>query len=268
MSIFKILLAFSSIFSLVINSSCKNQPEGTGETTQLPDSLESAMDFAQYGIAQLYQTWDFPKAALALKKAIELDPDLAVAHIQYGWYLNLMQKDEEAAEYFKSGCLAEPDNPQWRAWRGFHCMITKDFSCMESELKTVLQIDSNFAEVFYIYGLQTLEQNNPNAAIPLMKKAAVNPRFMDGLGYAYAANGDRDSATVIIENMKAADNSWQTLGIAGIFSLLGDYDQAYDWLEKAKVQRHPFFPWARLTPNFLAIRDEPRFKDLYADIGL
>lgn len=263
--LFAILIASIITFSF----SCKNSTEQTGENSVLPDTLQTAMDYAQFGIMSMYRFYDFPTAKIALEKALQLDSNLTLAHIQYGWYLNLMKEDEEAAKHFLKACQLEPNNPQWRIWRGLHCFFgLQDIECLEQEVAATLAIDSTFAEAYWAHGIQTIEQGNPKAAIPHMKKAFANPRFMDGLGQAYANSGYRDSALRVIDQMIAAEDPWQFLGIAGIFVSLNDNDQAYEWLDKAYETRHPFLPWASDIPPFRLIRDQERFKEFFVKMGL
>ena len=47
----------------------------------------------------------------------------------------------------------------------------------------------------------------------------------------------------------------------------GDHDAAFDWLEKARVERQPWLTYLRTDPAFDPLRDDPRFDALVKKVG-
>ena len=86
----------------------------------------------------------------------------------------------------------------------------------------------------------------------------------------YALTGKRDDALRIVAEMKerAKQQLVSPMGIANVYAGLGDKDQAFEWLEKAYIERAPQL---RALKNGLAwepLRSDPRFADLLKRIGL
>jgi serine/threonine protein kinase/Flp pilus assembly protein TadD len=50
-----------------------------------------------------------------------------------------------------------------------------------------------------------------------------------------------------------------TVWAAQVYSVLGDRDAAFEWLEKAIVNGDRRFAWMRRTPHLVALREDPRF---------
>ena len=50
--------------------------------------------------------------------------------------------------------------------------------------------------------------------------------------------------------------------VAGIYAILGDKEQAVDWLEKAYEQSDDFLVFLNIQPQFENVRSEPRFRAL------
>jgi hypothetical protein len=48
---------------------------------------------------------------------------------------------------------------------------------------------------------------------------------------------------------------------------LGDKDQAFDWLEKAYQERHPYLILIKVEPVFDSLHSDPRFQNLLRRIG-
>jgi len=56
-------------------------------------------------------------------------------------------------------------------------------------------------------------------------------------------------------------------GIAGIYALLGEKDQAFEWLERGYQARH-LGAWLIVHTPFDPLRDDPRFHDLLRRMNL
>ena len=55
--------------------------------------------------------------------------------------------------------------------------------------------------------------------------------------------------------------------IALIYTGLGEKDKAFEWLEKAYHERHPYLAFLKVEPVFDTLRSDPRFADLLRRIG-
>jgi len=55
---------------------------------------------------------------------------------------------------------------------------------------------------------------------------------------------------------------------AQVYAVLGDKEQAFDWLEKAFAEHTPLLPIIKLGPGFNDLRSDRRFADLLKRMGL
>jgi len=56
--------------------------------------------------------------------------------------------------------------------------------------------------------------------------------------------------------------------IGGLYTLLGDKDKAFEWLEKAYREQDALMPWFIRNPFFNSIRSDPRYHDLMHRLGV
>ncbi len=84
------------------------------------------------------------------------------------------------------------------------------------------------------------------------------------LGYGYAMAGRRDEAMKIIEILGEEGDPH---AIAAIHGLLGEKDQAFEWLERGYQERE-LGPWLRAELQWDPLRDDPRFHDLLRRMNL
>ncbi len=56
--------------------------------------------------------------------------------------------------------------------------------------------------------------------------------------------------------------------IASIYAALGDREQAFAWLGRARVERDSLLVLLKVEPMFDSLRPDPRFIDLLHRVGL
>lgn len=95
-------------------------------------------------------------------------------------------------------------------------------------------------------------------------------RNLIGLVYALAASGRRSEALAIIREFedKYSKRQSDATEIAGGYAGLGEKGHAFEWLEKAFVDRSSLLVALRVDPSFGPLRDDPRFKNLLKRMNL
>jgi len=71
----------------------------------------------------------------------------------------------------------------------------------------------------------------------------------------------------IIDAMKQQPNV-SPMGLANIYSALGDKDHTFEWLEKAYAESTPLLRARQTGKAWDPFRSDPRFKDLLKRMGL
>jgi hypothetical protein len=56
--------------------------------------------------------------------------------------------------------------------------------------------------------------------------------------------------------------------VAGVYTRLGDTNNAFKWLEKGYVERDGFLVALNADPDWKPLRSDPRFADLLRRVGL
>jgi hypothetical protein len=91
-----------------------------------------------------------------------------------------------------------------------------------------------------------------------------------GLGFAYAAAGDRRAARQVLREFDAAavDQRRYAYEAAVIHTALGDVDRAFMRLRDARDARSGWMPYLGVDPRLDPLRADPRFAALTLDVGL
>jgi predicted Zn-dependent protease len=111
-------------------------------------------------------------------------------------------------------------------------------------------------------------------AIALLERAAAQTdgpaARVAALAMAYTAAGRDADARALIRTLEARaerdyfPRSW----LARAYVALGDKDRALPWLERAYEERDVWLTFAKVEPNFDALRDEPRFRAILTKMRL
>ncbi len=248
-----------------------------------------------------------PKIINAAEKALELDPDLAEAHVlladvqqkQWHWAdaeaeyrraLELNPNDADAYAGLASWLLCQGRTDEALAWAGrgreldplsvsgtnigWFLFQSRRYDDAEHELRSVLAIDSDDANALWYLGFVLLAKNQPEAAIPLLEKALSvsnrSPAVIGVLIRAYAHAGRRSDALRLLAEMKRrAKAGYLPAGaFVNAYLGLGESDQAFVALEQAFKEHSNILLYLKVHPYFDPIRADPRFADLVHRVGL
>jgi pentatricopeptide repeat protein len=87
---------------------------------------------------------------------------------------------------------------------------------------------------------------------------------------AYAHAGRRSDAFRLLAELKKRRKAGYVPAGAFVNAYLGlgEYDQAFVWLEEAFKEHSNILQWLKVHPYFDPLRDDPRFAELVHRVGL
>jgi tetratricopeptide (TPR) repeat protein len=243
---------------------------------ELDDSLaeaHTALAAMEYSIE-----YAWAESEKEFQRAIQLKPNYALAHWQYGWLLVFVGRAEEALKEMQRAVELDPLSPvmttdlnvphQMRAWKSSGVEANKEYGKAIAQCRKALDLDPSFFLPHFVLGTIELRGPNYSKAIEEFRIAQTmetQPNITAYLGYAYAKNGQRDRA---LETLKELDELAQRRFVtpfcqALVYLGLGENNKAIDWLEKAYEGRSVWVAWFRVEPMYDPLRSDPRFQALY-----
>jgi len=142
-------------------------------------------------------------------------------------------------------------------------------------LQMTMESDPDFPLAHLFLAMAYNQKGLHDQAISELEKRANSPGsrtiFKAVLGFVYAQAGRRAEATSILDELNERRSSKQFVSpfeIALIYTGLGENDQGFEWLEKAKTEHDPFLIYVKTDPNFDGLRGDPRFDSLLHQVGL
>jgi hypothetical protein len=107
----------------------------------------------------------------------------------------------------------------------------------------------------------------------LEKSLALTERSAAVVGVlvsAYAHAGHRADALRLLDELKRRQQTGYvpTAAFVNAYLGLGDYEQAFAWLERGYLEQSMILQYLKVHPFFDPLRGDPRFADLMRRVGL
>ena len=221
--------------------------------------------------AALYYEWNLPKAEQAFRRALEFDPNSAIAHQWYANYLSVAQRWDEAEREFDVALRLEPTAPVRHAVAIWVQHFRGDDTRALATFQRVVQLDSTYALTFQ-WGAKPLLATGRVAeavaalewAVTLSKRGAS---FVADLAAAKARQGDTAAARRLLDEV-LSDPVVPAYEVAKVYLALGDKATAMQWLRRAFDARTHSMVLLRIDRQLEALRGDSAFEALVKQVGL
>jgi DNA-binding winged helix-turn-helix (wHTH) protein/TolB-like protein/Tfp pilus assembly protein PilF len=223
---------------------------------------------ASLGFVLMNYYWDWTGAEKEFKRAIEINPNYAMAHNWYSQHLAFTGNSQEALREAKRAQEIDPISP-WNN-SAFVLFLARQYDDAILASQKTLELDPNFAVAHMIIGLSYVQKKMYEEGISELQKASANPDSRALLGYAYAVAGKKAEGRKILTELEqlAREKYVSPFPIAVAYTGLGGKDRAFAALEKAYEERSWGMGMLRVNPVFDPIRSDPRFAALLRRVNL
>ena len=221
-------------------------------------------------LANLYE-WDFEKADAHFRRAIELTPGDASARGSRAWLLMRLGRADEALAEALHGVRLDPLSAPAHNTLGlisFHAGRSER-AVSAYEMATALAPDYPAAPA-NLAVLHAVAGRHAEAVRQAERVAALEPgtpHALATLGYVYARAGRRREAEAQLGALLQLPTP-SPFRIATVYLALGDRDRALDFIEKAVDDRDDHANWLAVTPMFHELRADPRYLRALRRAGL
>jgi TolB-like protein/Tfp pilus assembly protein PilF len=225
-----------------------------------PNLAEAHLELA---LTQIYYDRDREGAEKSYRRALELNPNLAYAHVHYGWFLQLKGDVDKAVSEMKRAQELDPLYPLYPAWLGYMYWWEREFDKAIVELQKSLELNPDFLVGLSVLGMVYADKGMYEEAIAAIKKASnINPKRKFLFAIIYGKAGRKEEAQAIAAELERQVGVTETWRLALIYAAMGDKDKTFYWLDEACTQRAPYIQWFIRDGNFDWLKDDPRYIDL------
>ena len=221
-------------------------------------------------LAHLYD-WEWAAAEQEFKVALELNANLAGAHLSYGLFLMDQCRFEEAAAEIETALKLDPLSLPANTSKGILLFCVERYGEAVSQLRKSLALDPVFplSELDPTFHLShemlgaALERTGKQEEavteyLRMLPEWKGREEMSAALRAAYAESGMNGFWRRFAEFVdELSERRVMTpVFVATIYAALGEQDAAFEWIEKAFNER---------TPALTHLKADPRFETLHAD---
>lgn len=224
--------------------------------------------------AAAHYDWQWQLADEQFERALALDPDYAHAH---HWRAHLLVARGRFGDALAAGRRAlalQPLDVIINVHLAWHHWIAREPEAAIEQADRTAYLDETDHWPPFFRGLACVQCGRTDAAVGAMRESCAlsrgNAVMRAGLGYVYAAAGDRRAARAVLREFDEAADRQQRFAYeaAVIGAALGDVDAAFARLHAAVEARSGWIAYLRVDPRLDPLRADPRFAVLAARAGI
>ena len=245
--------------------------EASEKALELDASLPQA--HTERGLVYFFYEFNWAGAEKEFRRAIELNPNYALAHVDYGWLLVFTGRTNEGIAESERGQELDPLSSESNTYFGISLYLARRYDKAIEQLRKALELDPNywFAHAYLGRAYEKLGRL-PEAIAELQKAIQLSGGVAEtwsGLGVAYAARGQKTETRKILENLKTQSQPYvPPYNVAALYASIGEKEHALEYLQKAYEEGSFYMSWVMVDPELDGIRSDPRYADLLRRMGL
>jgi TolB-like protein len=210
---------------------------------------------------------DWPAADRELKLAQALAPnDANVLFIAAAQSQNLGRWDD-VLRFVNASLAQDPLNPNAYVVLSAAQLRLGQMAESEAAIRRTLEISPTYSGAHYFLGLVLLARNQPEAALAEMLKEPQGLARFIGSAVAYFALGRiPESDAALAQTINSRSN--HPFSISSVYAFRGELDEALKWLDRAYAQRDPALLLLKSQLMFDKLEGDPRYKALLKKMNL
>jgi TolB-like protein/Tfp pilus assembly protein PilF len=234
-----------------------------------PDLLDAHLVLANLEQEQ----WRWAASEAEYKRALELSPNNAEAHAGLASWLMCRGRTEEALAWARRARELDPLAVSGTSI-GWILFQSHRYDEAIRELRSALAVKPDDTDARLYLGFALVANNQPADAIPVLEKVISvsngSPAAIGVLIRAYSHAGRRGDALRLFAELQKRQRAGYVPAAAFVNAYLGlgENDQAFAWLEQACKEHSSIVLFLKVHPYFDPIRADPRFADLLRRVGL
>jgi tetratricopeptide (TPR) repeat protein len=226
-----------------------------------------------------YPNWDWPAIENELRRAIGLNPNNAQAHQWYGYFFSARGQLDAAIEEMKRALELDPLSPNKQNSLAATFYWAGRYDDALHYLRQVPDSDANsesrhrrIAAIYERKGMWSEAMGELLTALRVAGKTEI----VASVEREYRSSGYPAAKKTFLwadvrETERRARNAYprsRAVDIAADYALLGEKDQAFEWLETAFRDHEGGLIYLKVDDRLESLRSDARFPDLVRRIGL
>ncbi|MBV8891150.1 MAG: hypothetical protein JO266_04100 [Acidobacteria bacterium] len=217
---------------------------------------------AHFSLAQTIELydWNWSEAEKEYRLALQLNPNDADAHLEYGRFLQALGRNDEATAQMNYAIELDPLNLKTGIVVGYMTYASRQYDIAIRQF-------SRLGDDFGLGWAYREKKMYPEAVAALERSVSRSGRHnlpLASLAGVYGLAGRKDQAFKLIDELKerARLRYVPSSLFAQAYIGVGEKNQALTWMERAYEEHDQGMVYIKAYPGWDALRSEPRFQAL------
>ncbi|HEY7801285.1 MAG TPA: winged helix-turn-helix domain-containing protein [Dehalococcoidia bacterium] len=226
------------------------------------------------GFVRFWYDWHWSAAEAEFRRAIELCPDSAEAHLGLAHLLSNLARHDEALNEIARARMLDPLSLIANTLEASFLSLAQRDDEARVRLQKTFEIEPDFWVAHLHLAAIEFKGGRTEDAIAAMQRARAlsgdGPQTLAALAYLYARDGRPARARSLLQELHAlsAQRYVPPSNFAVVHCGLGQVGLSLDWLDKACAERDVRLTFLRIDRRWDVLRDHPRFVALAKRVGL
>lgn len=235
-------------------------------------ALELAPDLAEahlaVGMLQLWSDWDWAGAGRSLARALELAPGNAEALRESGTLAYALGRVDEAIAFSRRAVEQDPLNAEAYNALSRPYVAAGRYAEAERTLRTALEISPGGVRFHLVLAIVLDLQGRRDEALAEALKETADWSRLTALAIVHHTGGRPAESDQALRDLidRCADSA--AVQIAQVLAVRGEADAAFDWLGRAFAQRDSGLAVTKMHPAFRGLHSDPRWAAFLGKMGL
>jgi TolB-like protein/class 3 adenylate cyclase len=240
------------------------------------EAAESALQFGPdraepqlaMGWIRMYHDFDWNAADSLLRRAVELAPGDAQALRDTAILAGCLGRLDEAVALLRRAAELDPLSAQVHRSLGRWCYSAGHLEEAEAALRKTLELNPLGSRTHHYLGAVRLAQGRLDDALDEFQREIHDTFRLLGLAVVQHARGEPGQSAAALRELSEKDPEGSAYQIALGHAYCGATDPAFDWLERAYVQRDPGLSVMKCDPMLRSLNGDPRWQPFLEKMGL
>jgi len=230
------------------------------QAIELDETLSEA--HAALCLTDTFADFNLPKALWEGERALELNPDSAIARYAYAQTLSACVRLDEALEHARLGCEIDPLMAPINYCYGLVLYYQQRWDEAEIQLYHALEINPNFLMAQAVRAIALARSGRFLEAMTEVDDLARKNQDVAWEmlhGYVAALAGELENVDSLLARVDSAPAAEGAYYAATIYGALGDLDRGFAQLERARDSGFAFLATAAVNPTLDPFHSDPRW---------
>ena len=213
--------------------------------------------------------WDWVGAEREFKRAIELNPNLVQGHVGLAWHLVFMKRDAEAIQEANQAAKIDPVSRYTLDHQAAILYLTRNYDQAIELSHRRLEISPDTPAPYYRIAMCFQAKGMYDEEVTALQKSmtleGTKGEDVAALGHAYQVAGIRGVWLWQLERVKeeeARSSKVDPTDLVSLYSVLGEKDKAFEWLEREYPRHGQGMLFIRVDPVYDNLHSDPRYQEL------